>query len=101
MPNPPMNLKIEDVYLLLGERDVIIYQLGAQFNKVAAEKAELEKELEALRHGRLERPDQHLHVLSGPRLAPGDVDRRGDSVPGKPDESSNGVDAMEPIKQPV
>lgn len=98
---PPLNLKIEDVYLLLGEKDVIIFQLGAEYNKLASEKAALEQELAELKNGRLERPDQHLHVLPGPGLAPGNIDRRGNPVPGESDKPASGVDAVEPSEQPV
>jgi hypothetical protein len=93
---PPTQLKIEEVYLLLGEKDVIIFQLGTAFNKLSEEKVALEKEIEALKNGRLERTDKHVNVLPGPRPVEGDVSGRGNLVPGEPDEPPYGVHAMEP-----
>lgn len=101
MHPPPSSLKIEDVYMLLGEKDVIIYQLGEAFNRVSAEKVELERELAELKNGRLERTNQHVDLLPGPRSIEGNLDRRGNVVSGESNQSPNRVNAMEQIKQPI
>lgn len=100
MPPQP-NLKIEDIYLLLGEKDVLIFQLGTAFNKVSEEKAALEVEIEALKHGRLDRTNKHVDVFASPRSIEGDFGGRRDTVPGESDQPTNRVNAMESFGEPV
>jgi len=57
--NPPLELKINEVYMLLGEKDVLIYQLGEQFNKVSMENVELKKRITELENEQLEQPDDN------------------------------------------
>ena len=75
---------------LLGEKDVLIFRLGNQFNKLAKEKTEIEEELVTVRrkleelHGQLARANEHVAVFNRPRLTQGDVDGRSDPVRSTP-----------------
>lgn len=95
-------ITLEQVYLLLGEKDVLIFQLGLQFNKVATEKAQLEgqvsvltKQIEEL-HGELAGTNQHIPVLSSAGYDQGLGDGRGDLLRSVPDQSANRIDPLEP-----
>lgn len=101
MNPPPMELKIADIYMLLGEKDIVIYQLGEQFNRVSAENAELKTRIQELENGRLEHPGKHVNVLGGPGLHQGSFGGRGNPVPGESYEPANRVDALEPEPEPV
>jgi hypothetical protein len=91
-----MGLKIEEVYMLLGEKDVIIFQLGEAFNRVSAEKAALEKELEALKNVKLVQPPPDDSVRRFPSGVQGPGRRLGDDVSEPADESASGVGAVQP-----
>jgi hypothetical protein len=97
--NSPLTL--DQVYLLLGEKDVLIFQLGLQFNKIATEKAELEKEVLSLKrqleevHGKLAGTDSHLAILGGSRYDQGARHGCGDSVLDAPEQPSPELDKME------
>lgn len=56
MAKPAMDISYDELCTLLGEKDVIIYQLGKQFNALAEEHAQLEKKIKELQDGRLEQP---------------------------------------------
>ncbi len=95
--NPPMELKLAEVYMLLGERDVVIYQLGEQFNRIAAENDSLKKRIQELESGKLGHSDKHLELLHGSRPPEGNLGGRWNAVPGEPHEPTPGVDEMEPV----
>lgn len=94
-------ITLEQVYLLLGEKDVVIFRLGDAFNKLATEKNALEQEVVALKgkleefHGKLARANEHVAVFQRPSLDQGDGGGRSDSVQGRPDQPSPELDTVE------
>ena len=94
-------ITLEQVYLLLGEKDVLIFRLGNQFNQTATEKARLEEEVVALKgkieelHGKLARANEHLAVFQRPGLDQGDGGGRSDFVRRATDQSSAELNPLE------
>jgi len=94
-------ITLEEVYLLLGEKDVLIFRLGNKFNILAKEKAEIEEQLVVVKgkleeiHGKLARANEHLAVFNRPGPDPGDGDRRSDPVRLDSDQPSPELNPVE------